>query len=1526
LLKSGHQPQDLFIDLWRTISAGKVWKGIIKNRAKDGTYYWVATTITPQLGPDKKPVKYIGVRFDITKQKEQEKELEAFIHQLKSQEEELRQNAEELLAIQETLQETNMELKSRMNAIDKANIVIEFDPSGHILNLNANGSQLLKYTTGEVAGNHHSILLFKEQADALDYQNFWQRLKGGVLLNGEFKLKNKENNPVWVSGSYAPLMGKDKEIYKVLFIGSDTTERNLMAKQMEEYLEEMRTQEEELRQNSEELSVMNQELKRMQFRLAGQINALNNSAIVSETDLQGNIIFANDMFCKVSQYGLEELIGKNHRILKSGYQPQEIFDDLWRTISLGKVWKGIILNKKKDGTFYWVASTITPELGEDGKPQKYISVRFEITTQKEQEEQLKQLVDELKAQEEELKQNAEEMRTVQEALQQANVDLENRMSAINASSIVMELDVSTGRIINANINALQCLEYTEEELHELTFSHLFQNNQSVTKFNLAWSKLLVGIPVREELECVSKTNEVKWLAANFSPVLNRLKQVEKILVIAQDVSAQKRINEQIEAFNKTIRDSEARFKRLAQNIPGLLYQFKYEPNGKMGFTYISDQVFNLLGYTPEEVTVLGNALTIQIHPEDAEDFNLKLQESIITLKRFKWSGRLITKTGSLQAVDAISIPEKLEDGNIIWDGIMLDATERIKAQEEIQKSEIRLRRTIETAPIGICVTNEFGVFESVNQTYCHIYGYTQEELLGQHFTKVVPKDKIQFWKDKYVNFLQSKDIVRGEFQVLTKTGRLLTILADAAMIEGADGKLRKVTYVIDITERKEFEESLKQLSLVASKTDNAVIIADKKGIIQWVNEGFTRISGYSFEEALGKKPGTLLQGPATNPEHVQRIREGLASRQPFTAEILNYHKTGRTYWLSISFTPIFDEAGELEKFIAIETDITQSKETQEELQKLSLVASKTDNAIIITNKYGAIEWVNDSFTRLSGYTLEEVLGRKPGAFLQGPGTNPETVRAIRNALNSKQGVRVEILNYTKNGDSYWLDLNISPVFNERGELDKYISIQQNITERKKVEQEILQLSLVASKTDNAIIITDRFGAIEWVNDGFERISGYTKEEVLGKKPGSILQGKETDKETIARIGSNLRKKISFTEEILNYTKNGTPYWLQLSITPILNERGEVEKFIAIESDITERKANEEKILQSKQALEKTLQELKIAQNQLILSEKMAALGQLIAGVAHEINTPIGAVKASARNLISTLPDIIHGFPELVIKLKPEQVALLEEMMKQSIQSNSFLTTKEERAKRKEIAKILKEGKIKDAEDIAGSLVEIRVLENIDKYVPLLQGEIGREILDMAYKLGQMKVNISNIDLASEKTSKIVYALKSYSHFQVIRDKAVEVNLAENIENVLVLYHNQLKQGIEVIRNFGDVPAIYAYPDELAQVWTNTIQNAIQAMDGRGVLTIDIKERDNFIAVQITDSGVGIPPEVMERIFEPFFTTKEQGEGSGLGLDITRKIIDRHHGKIEVTSEPGKTTFTFLLPKNLQELLATEEAK
>ena len=131
--------------------------------------------------------------------------------------------------------------------------------------------------------------------------------------------------------------------------------------------------------------------------------------------------------------------------------------------------------------------------------------------------------------------------------------------------------------------------------------------------------------------------------------------------------------------------------------------------------------------------------------------------------------------------------------------------------------------------------------------------------------------------------------------------------------------------------------------------------------------------------------------------------------------------------------------------------------------------------------------------------------------------------------------------------------------------------------------------------------------------------------------------------------------------------------------------------------------------------------------------------------------------------------------------------------------------------------------------------------------------------------------------------------------------------------VLTLYNNQIKQGVEVVKHYQDTPAILGYPDELNQVWTNLIHNALQAMNYKGKLELTVKKEDNYVVISIWDNGKGIPEEIKPRIFEPFFTNKPLGEGSGLGLNIVKRIIEKHGGEISVTSKPNDTTFLVKLP-------------
>ena len=331
-------------------------------------------------------------------------------------------------------------------------------------------------------------------------------------------------------------------------------------------------------------------------------------------------------------------------------------------------------------------------------------------------------------------------------------------------------------------------------------------------------------------------------------------------------------------------------------------------------------------------------------------------------------------------------------------------------------------------------------------------------------------------------------------------------------------------------------------------------------------------------------------------------------------------------------------------------------------------------------------------------------------------------------------------------------------------------------------------------------------------------------------------------------------------------------------------------------------------------LQKALVELRSTQNQLILSEKMAALGQLIAGIAHEINSPLGAIKGSAETLIESLPGLIRLLASFQ-RRETQSVAQLWDWIQNTLLSRArpTLTSREERALRKKFAARLAEAGLSDADSLARRLVEAGIYEesDLDTLIPLLAIP---ETIDILYAVGQLRLQLENILLASQRTRKVVFALKSYVHTSGDRSTPVLTDIAESIETILTLYQNQLKQGVEVETYFDPtLPKLYTFADELGQVWTNIVQNAIQAMNGQGHLRIEARVEGDQVRISFTDNGPGIPPEILPHIFEPFFTTKPRGEGTGLGLDICRRIVQKHLGRIEAVSQPGQTTFHVTLP-------------
>jgi len=332
-------------------------------------------------------------------------------------------------------------------------------------------------------------------------------------------------------------------------------------------------------------------------------------------------------------------------------------------------------------------------------------------------------------------------------------------------------------------------------------------------------------------------------------------------------------------------------------------------------------------------------------------------------------------------------------------------------------------------------------------------------------------------------------------------------------------------------------------------------------------------------------------------------------------------------------------------------------------------------------------------------------------------------------------------------------------------------------------------------------------------------------------------------------------------------------------------------------------------------LSQTLENLKTAQQELIQSEKMAALGQLIAGVAHEINTPLGAIRSSVENISHFLNDILDKLPEFFKSLSPERQHDFFQILHKTRESQEIvLTSKEKRKRKRALTRQLESYDIDNAASVADTLIDIGIYEEVKDFLDLLKDAESGVILHKAYQLASLQKSTQTITTASNRAAKVIFALKSFARFDHSGEK-VYANVIDGIETVLTLYYNQLKHGVEVVKNYdSNLKPIYCYSDELNQIWTNLIHNALQAMDYNGTLKIDVFMEDEQMIIGITDSGSGIPENIRDKIFDPFFTTKPPGEGSGLGLDIVKRIVERHDGKVEVESESARgTTFLIVLP-------------
>jgi signal transduction histidine kinase len=331
---------------------------------------------------------------------------------------------------------------------------------------------------------------------------------------------------------------------------------------------------------------------------------------------------------------------------------------------------------------------------------------------------------------------------------------------------------------------------------------------------------------------------------------------------------------------------------------------------------------------------------------------------------------------------------------------------------------------------------------------------------------------------------------------------------------------------------------------------------------------------------------------------------------------------------------------------------------------------------------------------------------------------------------------------------------------------------------------------------------------------------------------------------------------------------------------------------------------------------------RLRQNEALLheKEKMAGLGTLAAGLAHELNNPAAAVRRASDQLRELLLKWQKAMSALdALDLDADQTQRVKDL-RLAIARHAVepvdLDALARSDRETEVEQWLAEHGLENPWELAPTLVgfgwKVADLEQLaehfsDEQIAVLTESLGTG--SAVYSL------LDEVAKGAERISEIVKAVKSYSYLD--RAPVQAVNVHEGLDNTLVILRHKLKNNIHIIREYDpDLPQIEAYAGELNQVWTNIIDNAVDALNGQGEIKLRTSRDDGYVVVELSDNGPGIPPDIQSRVFEPFFTTKPPGVGTGLGLNIAYNIIHKHYGEIQLDSRPGSTTFRVRLPRVL----------
>jgi PAS domain S-box-containing protein len=714
---------------------------------------------------------------------------------------------------------------------------------------------------------------------------------------------------------------------------------------------------------------------------------------------------------------------------------------------------------------------------------------------------------------------------------------------------------------------------------------------------------------------------------------------------------------------------------------------------------------------------------------------------------------------------------------------------------------------------------------------------------------------------------------------------------------------------------------------------------DQEWRMEFVSDGCRKLTGYASEDLTENKKRSYADLIHTDDRQTvwDSVQAMVEKKQPFQLTYRILAANGDLKWVFEQGCGVFDSEGKLVALEGFISDITQRHQAEAALRKSeehfrSLTAS-SPVGIMLTSPDGQCVYANPRCRSLFGMTLMSCLGDGWTSSVH-PDERANVLHDWLTFAKERRELNREFRVQIAPDSVRWIKMRSSPMSSEVSDLRGHVLVVDDITERKLAEDQLRLQGQALESAANGIVITDHDGNIVWVNRAFTELSGYSRDEIIGRKPSILKSGKQ-DATCYRELWDTVLAGRIWRGEMINKRKDGTLYIEEMTITPVSTESGVITHFIAIKQDVSKRKQAETALRRSEKRYRDLVDTARDVIFTLSTSGECLSLNpafEVIIGKSADewIGKPFAGLVHPA-----DLQTAFEYFWQVLQGRQPAPFELRFEQQNGKIIIGEITVTPQ-----------FEDGQIVAIFGVARDITERKQLQNELHHrqqmeaVGRLAGGIAHDFNNILTAItGYSELTLHKMDAAnplrrhlheiyqaSHRAAALTRQLLAFSRKQVLQPRVVDLNTV--VAGIQKMLTRLITENIELQTLLRANPGwVKADPGQLEQVIINLVVNARDAMPAGGRLTIETATAEQSVILVVTDTGHGMTEEIKQHIFEPFFTTKAQGQGTGLGLATSFGIIQQSGGRITVDSAPGRgSTFRVHLPLLSGPEAVSEETK